>query len=97
MAAQDQLFFIHMPGCHTCASVKPLIAKFRAEHPEVRVRPLDITAVEWKARRWMPQVTPTLVHMDKHRRLHVFDGVPARGGGRLITKEMVTQWLSMRF
>lgn len=97
MAAQDQLIYIYMPGCQTCAAVKPLIAKFRKEHPEVLVKPLDITKVEWKARRWSPSYTPTLVHMDKRKQLHIFDGVPAKGGGRLITNEMVTQWLSMRF
>lgn len=94
---QDQLIFIYMPGCPTCATVKPLIAQFRKAHPDVVVKPLDITQVEWKARRWSPSYTPTLVHLDRHRRVHIFDGVPASDGGRLITNDMVAKWLSMRF
>ena len=93
----DRLYFIHMPGCPTCAEVKPLVADFRAKHPYVRVVPLDITRVRWNASRWMPAVTPTLVHLDRRGRVHIFDGIPAAGGHRIVDKDQVTQWLLTRF
>jgi len=94
----ERLFFIHMPGCPTCAAVRPIIRAFRDAHPEVKLIALDITAVSWEAKRWIPQVTPTLVRLDREGHYHVFDGHPsADGEGRVIRPEAVKAWLSRNF
>lgn len=93
-----RLFFVFMPGCPTCEAVKPVVKQFRDARPDVKVIPLDITAVEWKASKWVPQVTPTLVRLDARGRYTVFDGHPAEDGqGRTISPEEVQQWLQQSF
>lgn len=93
----DRLFFIYMPDCATCAAVKPIVRKFRDEHPDVKVVPVDITGVDWKAEKWMPQVTPTLIKLDRNKRWQKFDGYPAADGGRVVNPEDVATWLSANF
>lgn len=96
-ASQERLFIFHMPGCHTCAQMRPVLRAFRDKHPEVKVIPIDITSVEWRAEKWIPQVTPTLVRLDLFNRYTVYDGQPQVDGSRLITKEDMEQWLSRNF
>lgn len=87
-----------MPECSTCAAVKPVVREFRDAHPDVKVIPVDITAVNWKADKWMPQVTPTLVKLDRNKRWSKFDGFPAPDGdGRVVTPEDVKVWLTANF
>lgn len=94
----ERLFFIYMPGCATCAAVKPVVAEFDRTHSNVRVLGVDITAVRWDARKWMPEVTPTLVKLDRRGKYHVFDGRPADDGeGRVITPDEVKTWLAANF
>lgn len=93
----ERLYFIYMPGCGTCAAVKPIVKRFRDTHPNVQVLPVDITAIEWKAQKWMPRVTPTLVKLDARHKYHVYDGRPAKDGGRIITPDEVLVWLSQNF
>lgn len=93
----ERLFFIYMTGCQTCNEVKPLIKKFRDTHPNVKVIPIDITQVEWKAAKWTPEVTPTLVRLDRNKKYHVYAGRPSSDGGRIITPEEISTWLSTNF
>lgn len=94
----ERLFYIHMPGCPTCAAIRPIIRRFRDTHPDVKLVAIDITAVAWEAKRWIPQVTPTLVRLDAEGRYHVFDGYPAADGhGRVITPNEVRAWLLRNF
>jgi hypothetical protein len=96
----DVLFFIYMPGCHTCAAVKPVVREFRDVHEgKVKVIPVNITEVEWKAQKWIPRVTPTLVKLARDgRRYTIYDGRPsADGQGRIITPDEVKSWLSATF
>lgn len=94
----ERLFYIHMPGCPTCAEVKPIIRAFRDLNPQVKVVAVDITAIEWGAKNWIPQVTPTLIKLDGNGRYTVFDGYLAPDGhGRIIDPKEVRTWLSKNF
>lgn len=96
MAISARLYFVHMPGCHMCAQVKPLVRQFRDARPDVKVIPVDITAINWNAEKWIPSVTPTLIKLDKKGQYHVFDGVPD-GEGRVVELEEVRKWLLSNF
>lgn len=94
----ERLFYIYMPGCETCARVKPVVAEFRTANPAVVVRPVDITSIAWNAERWAPSVTPTLVRLTPDNRYVVYEGRPAPDGhGRIITPEEVRLWLQQNF
>lgn len=92
----ERLFFIYMPGCHVCSVFKPMIKTFRDRHPQVKVLPLDITAVLWEADKWMPQVTPTLIRLAQDGRYHVWDGKPD-GNGRATELVDAQRWLDQHF
>lgn len=60
------LWFIHMPGCHAChntvGEVVHAVRRIQAERPhQLRAFPVDLQTTQWKAERWMPRVTPTLL------------------------------------
>lgn len=64
-----RLYFIHggtdeKTGehlCSACAEVAPLLEAYRRRHPEVKFIPVDLATVEWKAKKWAPRLTPTIV------------------------------------
>jgi thiol-disulfide isomerase/thioredoxin len=55
------LFFLHAAGCGACDALKPYIASIWKKRQDIRVVPVDLTSVEWKARKWEPEGTPTLI------------------------------------
>lgn len=96
----ERLFYFFMPGCHTCAAVKPVVEEFRNARPDVKVLPADITSIAWNAEKWVPRVTPTLVRLTPGPRARyiVFDGRPnPTGAGQLVTPEEVRLWLQQNF
>lgn len=61
-SARPTLYFIHATGCPACEMRKRAVgAWWRAHREAVNVVPLDLTRVEWRAKRWEPEMTPTLV------------------------------------
>lgn len=64
-----RLFFVHggkdpKTGehlCAHCAEAAPMVAAYRKRHPEVRVVEVDLATVDWKAKKWAPRLTPTIV------------------------------------
>jgi thiol-disulfide isomerase/thioredoxin len=60
--AKPTLYFLYAPGCPACKAMKPVVGDFyRANRDRVNVRPIDLSRVEWKAKAWEPEVTPTLI------------------------------------
>lgn len=60
------LWFIHMHGCDACrrtvGEVVVAARRIQAEQPgRLKVFPVDLATQPWKAERWMPRVTPTLL------------------------------------
>jgi thiol-disulfide isomerase/thioredoxin len=63
------LFFIHggkdeATGEHLCEACKeaaPMVEAYAKRHPEVKVEEVDLAVVDWKAKKWAPRLTPTLV------------------------------------
>lgn len=56
------LYFIHASGCEACEMAKPEVGAFwRANKNRVKVVPVDLTRAEWKAKKWEPDATPTLI------------------------------------
>lgn len=94
----DRLFVFHMEGCHVCASARPLLKSFQAAHPHVRILSYDITTLpEWRAKKWSPEVTPTLVHLRPDGTWEKYDGEAQVGGGRVIDMQEMKTWLARQF
>lgn len=55
------VFFVFLEGCEHCAAAWPYVKAYGERHPEVRLVRLDLATVDWKAKRWTPRVTPTLI------------------------------------
>lgn len=56
------LFFLHATGCPACEMMKPEVRQFYLTHRDkVRVVPVDLAVAEWKAKKWAPEMTPTLL------------------------------------
>lgn len=56
-----RLFFVYMPGCSHCEDTRPHVDAWAAARPWVKLVPVDLTATEWKMKRWAPRITPTLI------------------------------------
>ena len=85
--ATPAIFFIHMPGCGACAKTAPQFARAAAQLAKVagvRSAPVDITKVDWKAKRWIPRVTPSIVLIARGRMVGVIEGQA--------TAEQIYQW-----
>lgn len=69
------LWFIHARGCPACAALRPEVGRWLRANPG-RVRPLalDLEQVEWKAKRWEPELTPTLLLVDEGRVVAKMEG-----------------------
>lgn len=83
--SKPTLWFIHASGCPACAAMKPVVRRWLRAHPGLVVpRALDLASVEWKAKAWEPELTPTClvrypggklapVRLDGHEGYAVFD------------------------
>lgn len=61
-ATKPTIFYLYATGCPACRSLKPILADFYARNKHrVNVVPVDLSRVEWKAKKWVPEVTPTLI------------------------------------
>ena len=60
--ALPTLYFVHATGCEACEMLKPEVAAWwRVNKHRVRLVPVDLARVEWRAKRWEPEMTPSLV------------------------------------
>ena len=60
--AQPTLYFLHATGCEACEMMKPEVAAWwRVNRHRARLVPVDLARVEWKAKKWEPDMTPSLV------------------------------------
>jgi len=65
-----RLYLVHIPGCGVCRDTKAAAKAWLKEHPEVKLVPVDITRVEWKAQSWIPSIAPTLLLMTPNGKVH---------------------------
>jgi thioredoxin-like negative regulator of GroEL len=64
------LVFLWASGCPACASMKPVVARWlRANEGRVKVMAVDLARVEWRAKKWEPELTPTCLVMFADGRL----------------------------
>ncbi|MDO8689268.1 MAG: thioredoxin family protein [Dehalococcoidia bacterium] len=69
-----RLYEIYAEGCPGCEATTPEVEKFGKAHPEIKIVMVDIERVEWGARAWEPQVTPTLILLTEAGLYHVREG-----------------------
>lgn len=55
------LYLLHAAGCEACEMLKPEVyAWWKVNKHRVRLVPVDLTKVEWRAKKWEPDMTPSL-------------------------------------
>ena len=60
--ALPTIYFMWSPGCPACSAMKPVLREFYQRNKDrIRVVPVDLSRVEWRAKAWEPNVTPTLI------------------------------------
>lgn len=60
--AVPTLYFLHAAGCEACEMMKPEVYRWwKVNKHRVRLVPVDLTRVEWRAKKWEPNMTPSLV------------------------------------
>jgi thiol-disulfide isomerase/thioredoxin len=60
--ARPTLYFLHATGCPACEMMKPEVGAFYASNRDrIRVVPVDLAVAEWRAKKWAPEMTPTLI------------------------------------
>jgi hypothetical protein len=62
------LTFIYMDGCGACEAAKPELAAFKAAHPEIAIRRIDLLKTPWPPGAWAPTATPTYLAEFGNRR-----------------------------
>lgn len=56
------LYIFYATGCPACEMAKPEVKRWWTAHKDrVRVVPIDLTRVEWTAKSWEPDQTPTFL------------------------------------
>jgi thiol-disulfide isomerase/thioredoxin len=73
MAGTPTLYWLHATGCPACSEMEPFVDAFAKKNGHrLPVIKADLMEVEWAARNWAPEVTPTLVLLrsDGERRVH---------------------------
>ena len=65
---KPMLTFVYMDGCGACETAKPELDAFKAAHPEIAIRRLDLLAVRWPEGSWSPTATPTYLAEFGNRR-----------------------------
>lgn len=60
-----RLYFLHVDGCPACNKMKPIMKKVAEARPDVEVKAIDLSQVNWTLESWQPRVTPTLVIIDR--------------------------------
>lgn len=78
-------YFIHQTGCGACEEQRPIVDAFCAKHPELKRVDVDLAIEEWKARAWIPKVTPTHVLLRNGRKPIIYEGEA--------TLEELEEWL----
>lgn len=66
-----RLFFIHLPGCSTCAQTHPAVRAWVKAHKEVGLVEVDLSTTDWKASKWTPTIVPTLALLGPDGKLHL--------------------------
>jgi thiol-disulfide isomerase/thioredoxin len=56
------VYFLHATGCPACEAARPEVGRwYAANKHRARVVPVDLTRVEWQAKAWEPDATPTCI------------------------------------
>lgn len=74
MSGNYHIYFVYLDGCEHCEAAWPTVEAYGRRHPEVKVTRVDLATVDWKAKRWMPRATPTIIILKPDGRWLYYEG-----------------------
>lgn len=84
------LLFLWMTGCEACAEAHPHVVAFKAAHPEIVVREVDLAIEDWPEDEMIgPDAVPSYADL-------IPGGAPRTVEGRGLTKEEIESWFFQR-
>lgn len=90
-----RLLYFFLPGCTTCAAVKPIVEEFKRKHPEVPTIMWDLTLREWEDPVEPPDTAPSFAVIRRGHPPRTLTGQTMldKLGGRPMTYQELEKWV----